>query len=157
MEDIEQIKEVIKTITKTIGGHDVRNLTINNDIQITGEIKFPSEIEWNTKDAVWNLKGKWAGKNGYKWFDLKIDILQPLKDKLKKIKQTTGGYKVSRLKPFMLGERLCITGNVKCIKTGVWQHGEVWDADGSFTGNMFWTELNSEEEINTGQFNIVII
>jgi hypothetical protein len=75
MKNTEQITEELKKITKTIGGHDVRNLKLSILDQqqvIIGEMKFRSENIWHAEGVSWYLNGQWTGKDNYKWFNLKI-------------------------------------------------------------------------------------
>jgi hypothetical protein len=105
----EEIQQRLPSITKTIGGHDVRNLEmlpIKNGRQvIIGELKHSGldDSHWSIKDAIWLILdgtyGQWSG--GSEWFDLELinneEYLNKIEEKLKTITHTQGGYPVRNL------------------------------------------------------------
>jgi hypothetical protein len=105
----DEIKQLLPSITKTIGGYDIRNLELmpvkNNNLLIIGEVKAANvgDEYWSTKDAIWHIKdgfyASWVG--GSENLDIQLlneqDYLDKKEEYLKTLTHTKGGYPVRNL------------------------------------------------------------
>lgn len=106
----EEIKQRLPHITKTIGGHHVRELELieikNNRKLIIGEMKLKDEDDthWSSKNAVWTIAEDgiyaiWSGQSKYFDFDLitSEEWLDKKENYIKTLTHTKGGYPVRNL------------------------------------------------------------
>ena len=153
----KEIEGRLPSITKTIGGHDVRDLSLmpikNGRLLVIGELKHSGldETHWSTKDALWEIVdgiyGQWCG--GSENFDLELmsdDEYHDRKEaRLKTISHTIGGYPVRNLElvyDHMDPRRAyLIRGDYYREEIGDWVVNETW-------------LLNGEHMIETADYHL---